>query len=377
MEDYECKNYLKIKRKDTGEIFSLGEYYLKFKEEKLSSVDENFYGMLSDNMELIYKGKPISISDYNNYLKRIDDLKIFDFIDFNNKYIQIIYNDIQQHHMHARFNLLKGANYLLGHDEYNWDAFLTRNIDELYIGMYIIRNAYIINSVISYSHIVEKLYVLFEIIFSIRKTSDISINKKIKEITMDIVEKKYRNIKTRKYKVNGIDLDLYVTFLNEIKAIKKYANDNKLNNFTNHFKHRGFLIENGLKFSLGIKLVHDENVSFIAINDESVYNDSNIKFYTYDIDDLIEKLYNFSRMIEKFIYEQLSYGLLSKFKNKKTLYDILNMWNYDFKISVLCLILWYNIFVINIYNLLYFPIILNSLVGDNIANAALIQSKCE
>ena len=267
-----ANTYLEINYKN--KIYKLEELYNKFKNE-LNLNDrsrDSFYCGLPKDAIVIYREKQYDSKSYDELLKLENIELIFKPIEFNNKYLNILYDDFNFQFQIARINLIKSIPIIQRDADMNW------NNTNAYVGMHYLRTAYFLNACVAYKHLIDKLYKILGVIINYHEKFNT-----FKEYVKDRGDiNKYWDTISLENNINGLNINKIKTFRNKIDDLSKFLNQNEIANIVNEYKHRGLYIERGLKIDHYSSTRDSNNAYIIKLDDK--YSKDILEF---DIDEKI------------------------------------------------------------------------------------------
>lgn len=294
-----ASTYLEIKYQD--KIYKLEELYNKFKNElnlNDRSRDTFFCGLPRDAI-IIYRKKQYDSKSYDELLKLENIELIFKPIEFNNNYLNILYDDFNFQFQIARINLIKSIPIIQRDADMNW------NNTNAYVGMHYLRTAYFLNACVAYKHLIDKLYKILGVIINYHEGFDT-----FKEYVKDKGDiNKYWNTISLQNDINGLNINKIKTFRNKIDDLSKFLNQNEIVNIVNEYKHRGLYIERGLKIDHYSSIRDSNNAYIIKLDDE--YSKDILEF---DIDEKIQYLRDYNNKIVEFIKDTNTQNVLEHYK---------------------------------------------------------------
>lgn len=127
---------------------------------------DSFYCGLPRDAIVIYREKQYDSKRYNKLLKLENIELIFKPIEFNNNYLNILYDDFNFQFQIARINLIKSIPIIQRDADMNW------NNTNAYVGMHYLRTTYFLNACVAYRHLIDKLYKILGVIINYHKGFD-------------------------------------------------------------------------------------------------------------------------------------------------------------------------------------------------------------
>ena len=297
-----ASTYLEIKYQD--KIYKLEELYNKFKNElnlNDRSRDTFFCGLPRDAI-VIYREKQYDSKSYDELLKLENIELIFKPIEFNNNYLNILYDDFNFQYQIARVNLIKSIPIIQSDADMNW------NNTNAYVGMHYLRTAYFLNACVAYKHLIDKLYKILGVIINYHKEFK-TFKEYVKEIDNRKVFNKYWNIISLQSDINGLDIKKIKAFRNKIDDLSDFLNQNEIANIVNEYKHKGLYIERGLKIDHYSSTWDSNNAYIIKLDDE--YSKEILEF---DIDEKIQFLREYNSKIVEFIKDTNTQDVLGHYQ---------------------------------------------------------------
>lgn len=297
-----AETYLKIKYKN--KIYKLEELYNELNSE-LNLNDrskDTFYCGLPKDAIIIYKEKEYDNISYDELLNIEDVELIFSPIEFQDSYLNILYDDFNFQYQIARVNLIKSIPIIQSDADINW------NNTNSYVGMHYLRTTYFLNSSVAYRHLIDKLYKILGIIIDYNKGFN-SFKEYIKGIDDRNGFNKYWNKIINKTDINGLDIEKIKQFRARIDDLADFLNDNNISNIVNEYKHRGLYIEKGLKIKHYNTRVDSNNAYITTLDDE--YGKEVLEF---DVDKKIECLREYNNLIVEFIKDTNTQEVLKHYK---------------------------------------------------------------
>lgn len=297
-----ANTYLEIKYQN--EIYKLEELYNKFKNE-LNLNDrskDSFYCGLPRDAIVIYREKQYDNKRYDELLKLENIELIFKPIEFNNNYLNILYDDFNFQFQIARINLIKSIPIIQSDADMNW------NNTNAYVGMHYLRTAYFLNACVAYKHLIDKLYKILGVIIEYDKEFN-TFKEYVRKIDDRDGFNKYWESISLKNDINGLDIEKIKTFRNRIDDLSDFLNQNEIANIVNEYKHRGLYIERGLKID-HYSSTRDSNKAYIIKLDDEYSKD----ILEFDIDEKIQYLREYNSKIVEFIKDTSTQDVLQHYK---------------------------------------------------------------
>lgn len=297
-----ANTYLEIKYQN--EIYKLEELYNKFKNE-LNLNDrskDSFYCGLPIDAIVIYREKQYDNKRYDELLKLENIELIFKPIEFNNNYLNILYDDFNFQFQIARINLIKSIPIIQRDADMNW------NNTNAYVGMHYLRTAYFLNACVAYKHLIDKLYKILGVIINYHKKFS-TFKEYVRKIDDRDGFNKYWESISLKNDINGLDIEKIKTFRNRIDDLSDFLNQNEIANIVNEYKHRGLYIERGLKID-HYSSTRDSNKAYIIKLDDEYSKD----ILEFDIDEKIQYLREYNSKIVEFIKDTSTQDVLQHYK---------------------------------------------------------------
>lgn len=294
--------YLKIKYQN--KIYKLEELYNKFKKDlKLDEKSKDtFYCGLPKDAIVIYREKEYDSKRYDELLKMENIELIFMPIEFNNKYLNILYDDFNFQFQIARINLIKSIPIIQRDADMNW------NNSNAYVGMHYLRTTYFLNACVAYRHLIDKLYKILGVIINYDKKFN-TFKEYVKEIDNRSAFNSYWNNIILENDINGLDIEKIKIFRNRIDNLSEFLNINEISSIVNEYKHRGLYIEKGLKIDHFNSEWDSNNACIIKLDDE--YSEDILEF---DIDKKIKCLRDYNNKIVEFIEDTNTQEVLEHYK---------------------------------------------------------------
>ena len=297
-----ANTYLEIKYQN--EIYKLEELYNKFKNE-LNLNDrskDSFYCGLPRDAIVIYREKQYDNKRYDELLKLENIELIFKPIEFNNNYLNILYDDFNFQFQIARINLIKSIPIIQRDADMNW------NNTNAYVGMHYLRTEYFLNACVAYKHLIDKLYKILGVIIEYDKEFN-TFKEYVRKIDDRDGFNKYWESISLKNDINGLDIEKIKTFRNRIDDLSDFLNQNEIANIVNEYKHRGLYIERGLKID-HYSSTRDSNKAYIIKLDDEYSKD----ILEFDIDEKIQYLREYNSKIVEFIKDTNTQDVLQHYK---------------------------------------------------------------
>lgn len=297
-----ANTYLEIKYKN--KIYKLEELYNEFKNE-LNLNDrskDSFYCGLPRDAIVIYREKQYDNKRYDELLKLENIELIFKPIEFNNNYLNILYDDFNFQFQIARINLIKSIPIIQRDADMNW------NNTNAYVGMHYLRTAYFLNACVAYKHLIDKLYKILGVIINYHKKFS-TFKEYVRKIDDRDGFNKYWESISLKNDINGLDIEKIKTFRNRIDDLSDFLNQNEIANIVNEYKHRGLYIERGLKID-HYSSTRDSNKAYIIKLDDEYSKD----ILEFDIDEKIQYLREYNSKIVEFIKDTSTQDVLQHYK---------------------------------------------------------------
>lgn len=300
--EYLVRKYLKIIK--DGKEYTFDEYVSKFKTEidLYNRDNQDYFCGLPHDIILKYKEKNYTYDEYKSYVDKMCNIGFLPTITLTNEYLQIVYHGLREHQMNARFNLIQAIPFFLDSFECDWET------KDTYIGMYGIRSIYVINSVVSHNHILDKLWGFLYLTLmreNIKKEDFLEI---LKKVNKNLTEKEY-NDKIVNNTIQGIKKEFYEEFYKGIQKLDNISKKYNIHEIANHFKHRGLLIEKGMKYNMWRTI--QQNNGYIFTSD-AIYDDKDYGFLEYDLEEVIEGMYELETELIDFINKEKRSGLINE-----------------------------------------------------------------
>ena len=283
-----AETYLRIKYKE--KIYKLEELYNELNS-KLNLNDrskDTFYCGLPKEAIIIYKEKEYDNKGYDELLN-IEGVELtFNPIEFQDSYLNILYDDFNFQYQIARVNLLKSIPIIQRDADINW------NNTNSYVGMHYLRTNYFLNSSVAYRHLIDKLYNILGVIINYDKQFN-SFKEYIEKMNYDKFNEYWNEIINKK-DINGLGIEKIKTFRDKIEELSKFLSDKHISSIVNKYKHRGLYIEKGLKIKHYNTRKNSINAYITTLDDE--YSKDVFEF---DIDDKIKCLRKYNNLVVEFI----------------------------------------------------------------------------
>jgi len=320
MAEFLASKYLKIVGVDGNKRDLIGHYLdypNDFNLNDKPAIGDYFVG-LSHDVILEYRKKSYSYSDYEKYLQEFHNMQFIDLTEIPNKYLNILFRDLFFHHNHARFNLLHSAPFILDNFNFNFKgnvAYHTKNgknDGDFFIGVHSLRNISTLTACVSYAQLLDKLFHLLYCCLKHEEITDGDFASSVKDINSNGVRKLVDDfLATENTHFARLERSLIKTFYDKLNELSNWACDNRLVEISNQFKHRGLLIEEGLKY----ECIHTKKTSNgYEIIKENIFDNGTINFCHYDLDKINKLLREFNNKLCELINNDLSNGMLRQFK---------------------------------------------------------------